>query len=156
MMGSTADSRIIEKGVESMNFRQGQEASINFSSFISLIFASARFTAVPKEDFWREEAKLCHIFFCTSAPRSNKPHQQTMITSILTQQAAATVARIASKSARPAQVHLRHVHIERRIEELKIELPTAPLPKANYNIVCISGDTLYVSGHLPIKVRLNY
>ncbi|EED96429.1 hypothetical protein THAPSDRAFT_260942, partial [Thalassiosira pseudonana CCMP1335] len=36
------------------------------------------------------------------------------------------------------------------IEELKIELPTAPLPKANYNIVCMSGDTLYVSGHLPI------
>lgn len=49
----------------------------------------------------------------------------------------------------------RFVHIEKKIDELGIELPTAPLPKANYNIVCLPpGDDniMYVSGHLPIKV----
>jgi enamine deaminase RidA (YjgF/YER057c/UK114 family) len=46
----------------------------------------------------------------------------------------------------------RMVHIEKRLEELKIELPPAPEPKANYNIVChASGNMMYVSGHLPIK-----
>jgi len=47
----------------------------------------------------------------------------------------------------------RSVHIEKKIEELGIELPAAPAPKANYNIVCrVPGEnTLYVSGHLPIK-----
>ncbi len=45
----------------------------------------------------------------------------------------------------------RCVHIEKRIEELKITLPTPSSPKANYNIVChASGNMLYVSGHLPI------
>ena len=45
--------------------------------------------------------------------------------------------------------------IENRLEELGIELPAAPLPKANYNIVCLppGENILYVSGHLPIKVR---
>jgi len=47
----------------------------------------------------------------------------------------------------------RNVHIERRLEELNISLPTAPTPKANYNIVChASGNMLYLSGHLPVKV----
>ncbi len=47
----------------------------------------------------------------------------------------------------------RSVHIEKKIEELGIELPAAPAPKANYNIICKVPDenTLYVSGHLPIK-----
>lgn len=46
----------------------------------------------------------------------------------------------------------RSVHIERRIEELGITLPTPSSPKANYNIVChASGNMLYISGHLPIK-----
>ncbi|KAK1744662.1 YjgF-like protein [Skeletonema marinoi] len=46
----------------------------------------------------------------------------------------------------------RSVHIEKKIEELGIELPAAPAPKANYNITCRVPDenTLYVSGHLPI------
>jgi enamine deaminase RidA (YjgF/YER057c/UK114 family) len=45
----------------------------------------------------------------------------------------------------------RFVHIENRLEEFGIELPTAPTPKANYNIVChASGNMMYVSGHLPI------
>jgi len=56
----------------------------------------------------------------------------------------------------------RNIHIEKKITDLKIELPTAPLPKANYNIICLPpGDDniMYVSGHLPIKVcifRIRY
>lgn len=72
---------------------------------------------------------------------------------LLARQTASRFARLGS-IAKSNQVHLRSVHIEKRIEELKIELPPAPLPKANYNIVCKSDDTIYVSGHLPIKVRL--
>ena len=50
-------------------------------------------------------------------------------------------------------VHRRFVHIEQRLVELGIALPTAPLPKANYNIVChANGNMLYISGHLPIKL----
>ena len=51
----------------------------------------------------------------------------------------------------------RFVHIEKKMEELGIELPAAPLPKANYNIVCLppGENIMYVSGHLPIKVRLS-
>lgn len=48
----------------------------------------------------------------------------------------------------------RGVHIEKRLEEeLGLELPPAPTPKANYNIVChASGNMLYVSGHLPVQL----
>jgi enamine deaminase RidA (YjgF/YER057c/UK114 family) len=47
----------------------------------------------------------------------------------------------------------RTIHIEQRLEELGIVLPSAPSPKANYNIVCYAnGNMLYVSGHLPIKL----
>lgn len=46
----------------------------------------------------------------------------------------------------------RSVHIEKRLEDLGIELPMAPTPKANYNIVChANGNMLYISGHLPVK-----
>jgi enamine deaminase RidA (YjgF/YER057c/UK114 family) len=46
----------------------------------------------------------------------------------------------------------RSIHVERRIQELGILLPPAPVPKANYNIVChASGNMLYISGHLPLK-----
>jgi enamine deaminase RidA (YjgF/YER057c/UK114 family) len=46
----------------------------------------------------------------------------------------------------------RHVHVERRLQELNIVLPSAPEPKANYNIVCYAPhNVLYVSGHLPIR-----
>ena len=52
-----------------------------------------------------------------------------------------------------SQIRRRLVHIEKRLEELGIELPPAPTPKANYNIVCYaSGNTMYISGHLPFKV----
>ena len=45
----------------------------------------------------------------------------------------------------------RLVHVEKRIEELGIELPPAPTPKANYNIVChANNNMLYISGHLPV------
>ena len=43
------------------------------------------------------------------------------------------------------------VHIEQKLDELGITLPTAPTPKANYNIVChATGNMLYISGHLPV------
>mmetsp|Transcript_14631 Transcript_14631/g.30214 ORF Transcript_14631/g.30214 Transcript_14631/m.30214 type:complete len:185 (-) Transcript_14631:895-1449(-) len=46
----------------------------------------------------------------------------------------------------------RFVHVEKRLEELGIDLPPAPGPKANYNIVChASGNMMYISGHLPVK-----
>lgn len=80
-------------------------------------------------------------------------HSINMFKSFLTRKTATSVARVALSITERKPLHLRSIHIERRIEELNIELPTAPLPKANYNIVCITGDTLYVSGHLPIKVR---
>ena len=48
----------------------------------------------------------------------------------------------------------RNIRIEKRIEGLGIVLPTAPMPKANYNIVCIppGENVMYLSGHLPVKV----
>lgn len=48
----------------------------------------------------------------------------------------------------------RIIHIEKRIEGLGIVLPTAPTPKANYNIVCIppGENVMYLSGHLPVMV----
>ena len=72
--------------------------------------------------------------------------------SLLTKQTASIGNRLTS-TAKTSHIHLRKVHIERRLEELKIELPTAPSPKANYNQVCRTGDTIYLSGHLPITVR---
>ena len=75
------------------------------------------------------------------------------IRSIISKTQASGVARFGS-ATKLGWMPFRNVHIERRIEELKIELPPAPLPKANYNIVCKTDDTIYVSGHLPIKVRL--
>mmetsp|Transcript_12387 Transcript_12387/g.29249 ORF Transcript_12387/g.29249 Transcript_12387/m.29249 type:complete len:185 (+) Transcript_12387:46-600(+) len=46
----------------------------------------------------------------------------------------------------------RCVHIESRIEAAGIELPPPPGPKANYDLTCYSDDnTLFISGHLPIK-----
>lgn len=59
-----------------------------------------------------------------------------------------TFARRASQNAAAG---VRLIHIEKRMEELGIELPTAPTPKANYNIICYDGDKIYLSGHLPIK-----
>lgn len=44
------------------------------------------------------------------------------------------------------------IHIEKTLDDLKISLPPAPTPKANYNIVChASGNMLYISGHLPVR-----
>ncbi|KAL7469707.1 hypothetical protein ACHAXS_009955 [Conticribra weissflogii] len=58
-------------------------------------------------------------------------------------------------SSSSAPLLRRSIHIEKKMERLGIELPAAPLPKANYNIVCLppGGETttMYVSGHLPIK-----
>mmetsp|Transcript_53630 Transcript_53630/g.79698 ORF Transcript_53630/g.79698 Transcript_53630/m.79698 type:complete len:190 (-) Transcript_53630:207-776(-) len=45
------------------------------------------------------------------------------------------------------------IHVEARMKEKGIELPKAPTPAANYNIVChAAGNMLYVSGHLPFAV----
>jgi hypothetical protein len=50
--------------------------------------------------------------------------------------------------------HRRSIHIEKKLTTLGIELPPAPMPKANYNIMCIppGENVMYLSGHLPIKV----
>jgi hypothetical protein len=79
--------------------------------------------------------------------------QMNAFNTLLARQTTSRFASLSSAS-KLSRVHLRSVHIEKRIEELKIELPPAPLPKANYNIVCKSDGIIYVSGHLPIKVRL--
>jgi YjgF/chorismate_mutase-like, putative endoribonuclease len=50
-------------------------------------------------------------------------------------------------------LYRRHIHVEKRLQDLGIVLPAPPSPKANYNIICNAvGNMLYVSGHLPIKV----
>ena len=57
------------------------------------------------------------------------------------------------------QLHqCRNIHIEKKLTELKIVLPSAPMPKANYNIVCrVPGENImYVSGHLPIGVSTSF
>jgi enamine deaminase RidA (YjgF/YER057c/UK114 family) len=49
----------------------------------------------------------------------------------------------------------RLVHIEKKLEDLGIELPSPPQPKANYNIVCqagADGNMLFISGHLPVQL----
>lgn len=52
------------------------------------------------------------------------------------------------------QQQSRTIHIEKKLADLQIALPAAPMPKANYNIVCrVPGENImYVSGHLPIGV----
>lgn len=40
---------------------------------------------------------------------------------------------------------------EARIQELKLELPTAPKPVATYKTAVRAGNMLYVSGHGPLK-----
>jgi enamine deaminase RidA (YjgF/YER057c/UK114 family) len=62
---------------------------------------------------------------------------------------ASSIRRATSSSPRADM--RRFVHIEKRLEELGITLPAAPSPKANYNIICHAvGNTMYISGHLPI------
>jgi enamine deaminase RidA (YjgF/YER057c/UK114 family) len=49
-------------------------------------------------------------------------------------------------------IQARGLHVEKRLDDLGIDLPPAPTPKANYNIVChASGGMMYISGHLPLK-----
>lgn len=43
------------------------------------------------------------------------------------------------------------VHTEKRIEELGIVLPPAPKPAANYVPAQLSGNLLFLSGHLPTR-----
>ena len=67
-------------------------------------------------------------------------------------QAAASIVRNNIRRSGAKSFFSRQVHVEKRIEELNITLPSPSAPKANYNIVChASGNMLYVSGHLPIK-----
>jgi enamine deaminase RidA (YjgF/YER057c/UK114 family) len=45
----------------------------------------------------------------------------------------------------------RFLHVEKRLQEHNIELPSAPKPAANYNLTChAANNMLYLSGHLPI------
>lgn len=64
-----------------------------------------------------------------------------------------------SHTPHPQKLHqYRSIHIEKKLTELKIILPSAPMPKANYNIVCrVPGENImYVSGHLPISVSTSF
>eukprot|EP00588_Corethron_pennatum_P028162 CAMPEP_0194314404 /NCGR_PEP_ID=MMETSP0171-20130528/11260_1 /TAXON_ID=218684 /ORGANISM="Corethron pennatum, Strain L29A3" /LENGTH=169 /DNA_ID=CAMNT_0039069817 /DNA_START=171 /DNA_END=680 /DNA_ORIENTATION=- len=47
-------------------------------------------------------------------------------------------------------LHRRMVHIETHLEELGIELPAPPSPKASYASTCMTGDLMFLSGHLPV------
>lgn len=61
-----------------------------------------------------------------------------------------SIARSAIRSSSLRPFGGRFVHIERRIEELGLVLPPPPAPKANYNLICKTGNQLFVSGHLPL------
>jgi enamine deaminase RidA (YjgF/YER057c/UK114 family) len=51
------------------------------------------------------------------------------------------------------RIDCRLVHVESRMKELGIVLPSPPVPRANYNVVCSApGNVLYISGHLPIML----
>lgn len=77
-------------------------------------------------------------------PESRKRHPSLTTMFARTSLTAATAARCVSACRR-------FVHIEKRLQELGIELPTAPTPKANYNIIChAAGNVMYISGHLPV------
>jgi enamine deaminase RidA (YjgF/YER057c/UK114 family) len=43
----------------------------------------------------------------------------------------------------------RHVHIEARLKELGITLPTFPIPKGNYINFVQTGNLVYIAGSLP-------
>ena len=47
--------------------------------------------------------------------------------------------------------HLYNMTFEKRLAELKLELPPAPKPVAVYKPVVIIGNMAYVSGHGPVK-----
>jgi enamine deaminase RidA (YjgF/YER057c/UK114 family) len=47
-------------------------------------------------------------------------------------------------------VAIRNVHVEKRIEELGLKLPSLPEPpKGNYTSYVRTGNLLYLAGHLP-------
>ena len=43
------------------------------------------------------------------------------------------------------------MNAEKRVIELKLELPPAPEPVAVYRTVVVAGNVAYVSGHGPLK-----
>jgi enamine deaminase RidA (YjgF/YER057c/UK114 family) len=67
----------------------------------------------------------------------------------------ASSAKLLSSSSRLCRRVLtdrRLIHVEKRLEELGIALPSPSSPRANYNSVChASGNMMYVSGHLPFQ-----
>lgn len=72
----------------------------------------------------------------------------------LRQRAAVTVSAsntTSSTSSTTTAGGIRFIHIEKRIQELGLNLPPPAPPRANYNSVCWSGDLIYVSGHLPFN-----
>lgn len=66
-----------------------------------------------------------------------------------------TSTRRASRSVtQPVVVAARRwIHIEKRLEELGLELPPPAPPRANYNSVCQGpgSNMMFVSGHLPFQ-----
>eukprot|EP00160_Parvularia_atlantis_P017789 Unigene6272_Nuclearia_a/m.19315 Unigene6272_Nuclearia_a/g.19315 ORF Unigene6272_Nuclearia_a/g.19315 Unigene6272_Nuclearia_a/m.19315 type:complete len:180 (+) Unigene6272_Nuclearia_a:38-577(+) len=60
--------------------------------------------------------------------------------------------RVHSIVARPAlllRAPLRAVHVEARLEQLKLRLPPPNAPKGNYVSATHSGNLVFLSGHLP-------
>ena len=51
----------------------------------------------------------------------------------------------------PVKYTSKSMSAEKRLLELKLELPTAPKPVAVYKSVVIAGNLAYVSGHGPLK-----
>src|SRR3989442_484310 len=45
-----------------------------------------------------------------------------------------------------------HMSHEKRLVELKLQLPPAPKPVAVYKTAVVAGNLAYVSGHGPLKV----
>lgn len=52
-------------------------------------------------------------------------------------------------------IHRMPGHVEARLEELGLVLPPPPAPKASYASVCLTGDLLFMSGHLPLTADGN-
>lgn len=64
-----------------------------------------------------------------------------------------SAAAVARTPAFLQQQQQRFVHVEKRMEELGIELPPPAGPRANYDVICHDEDAniMYVSGHLPFQ-----
>ena len=80
-----------------------------------------------------------------SAPLRSASRKMCVATSL-------TSTRLAAVRKGACATQVRHIHVEKRMDEKGIVLPPAPKPAANYNITCrANGNMLYISGHLPLQ-----